>query len=90
MATKMGSEFVRRISKEASLNQRIWFNPEATIQRQIIQDGFVPNSGEFKVVFGQARYVAQQAEQLRTGEVRVYFAKRNQRHRVQWLPVDKA
>ena len=86
----MDSEFVRRISEVARLNQLIFFNPEATIQRQIIQDGFVPNSGEFEMPFGQARYVGQQAEHLRTGEVRVYFVKRNQWHRVQWLPVSKA
>ena len=87
---EMDSEFVRRISEEARLNQLICFNPEATIQRQIIQDGFVPNSGEFEMPLGQARYVGQQAEHLRTGEVRVYFVKRNQWHRVQWLPVSKA
>ena len=86
----MDSEFVRRISEQARLNRLICFNPEATIQRQIIQDGFVPNSGEFEMPFGQARYVAQQAEHLRTGEVRVYFVKRNQRHRVQWLLVGTA
>ena len=88
----MGSAFVRRISEKARINQLICFNPEATLQRQIIQDGFVPNSGEFEseMPFGQARYVAQQAEHLRTGEVRVYFVKRNQGHRVQWLPVGKA
>ena len=35
-ATEMGSEFVRRISEQARINQLISFNPEATIQRQII------------------------------------------------------
>ena len=47
----------------------------------------MPNSGEFEFEMpcGQTRYVAQQAEHLRTGEVRVYFVKRNQGHRVQWL-----
>ncbi len=91
-ATDMGSAFVRRISELARINQLISFNPEATIQRQIIQDGFVPNSGEFEseMPFGQTRYVAQQAEHLRTGEARVYFVKRNQGHRVQWFPVGKA
>lgn len=88
--TEIGSEFVRRISKKARDYRLIWFNPEATIQRQIIQDGFVPCSGEFEMPFGQARYVAQQAEQLRTGEGRIYFIKRNQWHRVQWVPVDEA
>ena len=88
--TAMDSEFVRRISEQARISQLIFFNPEATIQRQIVQDGFVPNSGEFKMKFGPARYVAQQAEHLRTGKVRVYFVKRNQWHRVQRLPVGKA
>ena len=88
--TAMDSEFVRRISEVARLNQLIFFNPEATIQRQIVQDGFVPNSGEFEMPFGPARYVAQQAEHLRTGKVRVYFVKREQWHRVQRLPVGKA
>ena len=54
-------------------NQSIHFNPGAAIQKRIFADGFVPNSAEFSVESGGLRYVGQQAEHLRTGEVRVYY-----------------
>jgi len=49
------------------------FNKDAAIQKRILADGFVPNSQEFSLDVGGLRYVGQQAEQLRTGEVRVYY-----------------
>ena len=49
------------------------FNPNAAIQKRIMADGFVPNSQEFSLEVGGRRYVGQQAENLRTGEVRVYY-----------------
>ncbi|MBI3959083.1 MAG: hypothetical protein HY328_09760 [Chloroflexi bacterium] len=54
-------------------SQSIHFNPNAAIQKRIFADGFVPNSSEFSTETGGLRYVGQQAEHLRTGEVRVYY-----------------
>lgn len=85
---ELSSEFNRRLSELARVNQLIFFNPEATIQHKIIEDGFVPNSGEFEMEFNQSRFVGQQAQHLLTGESRVYFVKRNQWHRVQWIPAE--
>lgn len=59
-------------------NQRIRFNKDAAIQKRILADGFVPNSQEFSLDVGGLRYVGQQAENLRTGEVRVYFVQEGQ------------
>lgn len=82
------SEFQRRLSEMARINQLIYFNPDATIQRKIIEDGFVPNSGEFEMEFNQSRFVAQLAQNLKNGALRVYFVKRNFWHQVQWIPLD--
>lgn len=54
--------------------QVIQFNPGASLQRRIFADGLVPNSPEFDVEFGGVSYVAQRAEHLQTGEVRIYYA----------------
>lgn len=53
--------------------QVIQFNPDAALQKQIFLDDFVPNSGEFDVVWDNNEYVAQRAENLGSGEVRVYY-----------------
>ncbi len=84
----MNREFQNRLTDLARINQLIYFNPDATIQHRIIEDGFVPNSGEFEMEFNQARFVGQQAQNLHTGETRVYFVKRNQWHHVQWISVE--
>jgi hypothetical protein len=60
---------------EAARRQVIEFNPDAALQKRIFADGFVPNSPEFEVEFGNARYVAQRAENLASGEVRVYYVR---------------
>ncbi len=60
---------------EAARRQVIEFNPNASLQKRIFADGFVPNSPEFEVEFGSARYVAQRAENLASGEVRVYYVR---------------
>lgn len=52
--------------------QVIEFNPQAALQKQILADGFVPNSPEFEIESGGIWYVAQRAEHLGTGEVREY------------------
>lgn len=58
---------------EGSKRQVIRFNPEAALQKKIFNDGFVPNSEEFEAVSGDTTYLAQQAEHLDTGSVRVYY-----------------
>src|SRR5262245_31805004 len=58
----------------AEARQVIQFNPGAALQKRIFADGFVPNSGEFAISAASANYVAQRAEHLATGRVRVYFA----------------
>jgi hypothetical protein len=60
---------------EAARRQVIQFNPDASLQKRIFADGFVPNSPEFVVEFGNTRYVAQRAENLASGEVRVYYVR---------------
>jgi hypothetical protein len=53
--------------------QVIQFNPKAALQKRLFADGFVPNSPEFEVEHERVTYVAQRAEHLGTGEVRVYY-----------------
>lgn len=61
---------------EAARRQVIQFNPAASLQQRIFADGFVPNSPEFEVEHNQVGYVAQRAEHLGTGEVRIYFVRK--------------
>ncbi|MCB0199285.1 MAG: hypothetical protein H6649_05565 [Caldilineae bacterium] len=58
---------------EAQRRQVIEFNPNAALQKQIFAAGFVPNSPEFELSHEGIAYVAQRAENLETGEVRVYY-----------------
>lgn len=62
--------FKQRLIAEAARRQVIQFNPDAALQKRIFPDGFVPNSDEFELEGN----IAQRAESLRTGEVRVYYA----------------
>jgi len=45
----------------------------AALQGRIFADGFVPNSPEYYVTWNAVRYVAQRAEHLGSGEVRIYY-----------------
>jgi hypothetical protein len=54
-------------------NQVIRLNPNATLQRRILRDGFVPTSNEFDVVFGGKKKIAQRADDPKTGAMRVYY-----------------
>ena len=53
--------------------QVIQFNPVAALQGRIFADGFVPNSPELYLAWNAVRYVAQRAEHLGSGEVRIYY-----------------
>jgi hypothetical protein len=63
----------------------IELNPRAALQKRIFADGFVPNSPEFEVESGGVRYVAQRAEHMGTGEVRVYHVPRGDWDKVVYL-----
>jgi hypothetical protein len=65
-----------KLLAEAEKAQVIQFNPKAALQRLIFADGFVPNSPEFEVTHGGKVYIAQRAEHLGTGEVRVYHVEK--------------
>lgn len=86
-AANLGIEPVLRASLVAAgrANQRMQFNPNAAIQKRIVADGFVPNSQEFSLDVGGRRYVGQQAEHLRTGEVRVYYVQEGLWDEVQFV-----
>jgi len=58
--------------------QAIQFNPAAALQRAIFADEFVPNSGDFALLHEGLTYVAQRAEHLRTGAVRVYYCRQGE------------
>jgi hypothetical protein len=60
---------------EAARRQVIQFNPDASLQKRIFADGFVPNSPEFEIEHSNTRYVAQRAENLANGQVRVYYVR---------------
>jgi hypothetical protein len=64
------------LADEAQRKQVIQFNPNAAIQKVIFADGYVPNSGEFVITWGNTDYVAQRAEHLKTGDVRVYYVEK--------------
>lgn len=55
-------------------HQLLPFNREAALQKRMFADGLVPNSAEFNITVGDVTYVAQRAEHLLTGQVRVYYA----------------
>ncbi|MCA9870152.1 MAG: hypothetical protein KC487_07205 [Anaerolineae bacterium] len=68
-----GETLEQALLAEAQRRQVIEFNPNAALQKQIFAAGFVPNSPEFELSHEGIAYVAQRAENLETGEVRVYY-----------------
>lgn len=70
---------------KAQEKQVIQFNPNAALQKAIFAAGFVPNSGEFSITVSGQGYVAQRAEHLVTGEVRVFYCLDGQWSNVQWV-----
>ena len=64
----------RALIGAAEANQLIQFNPAAALQSAIFRDDLVPNSPEFRLEFQGRSYVAQRAEHLDSGAVRVYYA----------------
>lgn len=60
------------LQQTAQREQVIQYNKDAALQKAIFAAGFVPNSPEYRLEFGGTSYIAQRAEHLATGEVRVY------------------
>ena len=75
---------------EAQNHQAIQFNPGAALQQRIFADRFVPNSAEFSLNVGGTRYTAQRAENLATGEVRLYWVRGEDWGAVQWSAPESA
>ena len=61
---------------EAEAHLLVPLNPAAALQKRIFTDGFVPNSTEFDLEHEGVSYVAQRAEELKSGGVRVYYVKK--------------
>lgn len=63
--------------QQGETSQMIAFNTQAALQKQIFADAYCPNSPEFEITLEESAYVAQRAENLKTGQVRVYYAPTN-------------
>lgn len=70
---------------EAQKRQVIQYNPNAALQKRIFADGFVPNSTEFNQEASGATHIAQRAENLNTGQVRVYHVRTGDWGNVQFV-----
>lgn len=70
---------------KAQAAQVIQFNPGAALQKAIFAAGFVPNSPEFDAAYQGTVYVAQRAEHMGSGEVRVYYVKQGDWGNVQYV-----
>lgn len=80
-----GEDLSKALLDAAQENQLIEFNPDAALQKVIFDDGFVPNSSEFRVTIAGDIYIGQRAEHLGTGEVRVYYVKQGDWGNVQHI-----
>jgi hypothetical protein len=60
---------------EAEKRIALAFNPEAALQKAAFKDGFVPNGEEFALDFAGSTFIAQRAERLSDGAVRVYHCR---------------
>lgn len=68
-----GNALGEALLQAAEDRQVIQFNPTAALQSRIFRDGFVPNSPEFGLTASGVSYAVQRAENLGSGEVRVYY-----------------
>ena len=80
-----GDEHRDKLLATAAQAQVIQFNPRAALQKHIFADEFVPNSPEFEIDLSGVPYVAQRAEHLETGKVRVYYVPRGDWSRVRYV-----
>jgi hypothetical protein len=70
---------------EAEAHLLVPLNPAAALQKRIFADGLVPNSTEFGLDHAAVSYVAQRAEDLKTGIVRVYYVKKENWEEVSYV-----
>jgi hypothetical protein len=80
-----GDAHREKLLAAAAQAQVLQFNPQAALQKRIFADGFVPNSPEFEIELSGAGYVAQRAEQLGSGVVRVYYVPKGDWSRVLYV-----
>ncbi len=73
-AADTGSALRDALLQKGEASQVIAFNTQAALQKQIFADAFCPNSIEFTIEADGVAYVAQRAENLVSGKVRVYYA----------------
>jgi hypothetical protein len=69
--------------------QVLEFNKNAALQKVIFRDGFVPNSPEFTLRHDNKEYLGQRAENLSSGEVRIYYCEMGDFDRVQFVKKQK-
>lgn len=67
-----GETFDQMFFRLGATNQKIRLNPSAALQKVIFAGDFVPTSEEFTTTWEGISWVAQLAESLESGEVRVY------------------
>ena len=84
-APSPGDAHREKLLDAAAQAQVIQFNPQAALQKRIFADGFVPNSPEFEIALSGVPYVAQRAEQLGSGVVRVYYVPKSDWSRVLYV-----
>ena len=80
-----GDQHREKLLAAGAQAQVIQFNPNAALQKHIFADSFVPNSPEFEIDLSGVRYVAQRAEHLGTGKVRVYYVPKGDWTRVRYV-----
>lgn len=85
-ATNGGNSLNDLLVQEGKRCQVLQFNREAALQKRIFADGFVPNSTEFTLDQDGKQYIGQQAENLASGERRVYFVPVGDWGNVQCIP----
>ena len=80
-----GDPHADKLLAAAAQAQVLQFNPQAALQKRIFADGFLPNSPEFEIDLSGVRHVAQRAEHLGTGKVRVYYVPKGDWSRVRYV-----
>lgn len=83
-------ELATILGEAARVNQALYLNPGAALQKQLLADGLVPTSSEFAVAHAGAEYIAQRAESLASGQVYAYYVKRGEWHDVRRIELRSA
>lgn len=78
-----GQTLAQALLAMGDARQVLRFNPDAALQQAIFRAGFVPNSSEFTLNHEGKSFVAQRAERLSDGEVRVFYVQQGDWSNVQ-------